>query len=117
MRIVNKKEFFNLPEGTLFSFYQPCNFEGLYIKGSTIYSQDRSIDFNFIDLIGNVNANDSNEFVDILIYAEENKTAFELDFDCYEREGAFDDNSLYAVYNSSEIASLSKLISNCTGLD
>lgn len=111
MKIVNKQEFYKLPEGTIYSNYEPCVFDGLKIKQSTIYDGDKPIDFFFENLIGNIDAKDSVQLVDVLIEAEENKTSIKLDFNCCERDGLYDENALYAIYEPGDIEKLvSKLI-------
>jgi hypothetical protein len=117
MRIVNKQEFYKLPEGTLFSFYKPTVFQDINIKGDTLYREDKPVDFSYRNLVGNVNANDSYEYGEILSDAEQNKTEFQLDFYYDEREGMYDEKSLYAVYNTDEILKLANLISSCKGFD
>src|SRR6185503_20635672 len=103
MKIVNKQEFYKLPAGTLFSFYEPCIFTGINIKGKTIQDMEKPIDFFYKSLIGNVSANHTGEFLDILSTANENKNEFKLDFITSSRDGIFDEESLYAIYNTNEI--------------
>lgn len=119
MKIVNKKEFYELPNGTLYSHYDPCVFSGLMIKGDTIRKRlsESPFDFYYEDLIGNVEYDDSGEFVDTITEAKENKTVFALDFECVQRDGLYEDNALYAVYSSEEVALLSNKIQNCVGVD
>ena len=90
MRIVNKQEFYKLPSGTLYSEYEPCIFTGLKIKNDTIFNGDEPIDFSYEDLIGNVETNSSNDFIDILDKCEKDKTEFNLDFECGERDGLYE---------------------------
>lgn len=106
MRIVNKKEFLALPAGTLYSEYDPQVIDGLFIKGETIFHGGIPRDYVYESLIGNVDANDSNEEFEILIDAEENGTSFKLDFDCRMRDGLFDDSKLYAIYEPEDIIGL-----------
>jgi len=119
MKIVTKQEFYKLPNGTLFSYYEPCIINGLMIKLDTITSGvygKEPIDFFYQDLIGNVNT-DNGEFSEILINAQENKVDFDLDFEVGERDGLYEENALYVVYNSDEIKQLSKIIAGCKGID
>lgn len=106
MRIVGKKEFYNLPSGTIFSKYQPIVFTGLFVKGNTLYSGDDPIDYIELSLIGNVEANDSGQLSDILFSAQEEKKSFKLDFDAYERDGLYEEEALYAVYEKEDINQL-----------
>jgi hypothetical protein len=117
MKIVTKQEFYHLPNGILFSFYTPCLIQGLMVKKDTIFDGEVPIDFCYQDLIGNVKSGSSNDLIDILTNAEKNKSEFELDFDCVERDGLFECDSLYVVYSSMELHEFSKTIDNCNSYD
>lgn len=111
MKIVNKQEFYNLPSGTLYSDYQPCVFNNLKIKYDTLYNNDNiPFDFYYQDLIGNVFANNGCEFVGILDSAIKNKTSFELDFGSMSRDGLFEENDLFAIYETKDIIALENTI-------
>jgi hypothetical protein len=115
MRIVNKQEFYKLPNGTLYSEYEPCVFTGLKIKKDTIFDGGNPIDFFYQDLIGNIAANSSGDFVDILDRCENDKSEFNLDFECFSQEARYKNDALYAVYNTDEILALSNKIAGCKG--
>ena len=115
MRIVTKQEFYKLPSGTLYSEYKPCIFIGLKIKNDTIFDGDEPIDFFYEDLIGNVDANSFDDFLNMLNKSQKEKTEFKLDFKCSERDGLFEDDTFYAVYNTDEILALSNKIASCKG--
>ena len=108
MKIINKQEFYKLPSGTLYSDYDPCVFHGLKIKGDTIAHDDTPRDFCYEDLIGNVKSGSSDELFDILDDAENHKTNFPLDFDSEERDGMYDEDSLYAIYDNDDVLGLIK---------
>lgn len=59
MIIVTRKELMKLPIGTVFSYYKPCVFNGLYIKDS---GPEYEIDFTMSDLIGAVENSSSEDF-------------------------------------------------------
>lgn len=103
MKIVNKTEFYALPEGTLYSDYEPCIFTSIKVKQSTLYHQDKPIDFIYESLIGNINAESSSHFVDMLDYAEKNKTSLPLDFECGERDGLYEEYQLFAIYEKQDL--------------
>lgn len=117
MKIVTKSEFYKLPDGTLYSEFDPQIFRGLKIKNETIYHDGEPIDFFYEDLIGNVDARSSDEYSNILTKCEEDGSEFNLDFECGERDGLYDDNALYAVYSTEEIRMLSDKIAGCVGYD
>lgn len=100
MRIVNLEQFLKLPDGTMFSKYEPCIFSGLMIKKGSIIEAS---DFFYINLIDTVEANDSGDFVSILTKAETEQTSFKLAFNCIERDGLFNKDQLFAVYEKQDV--------------
>lgn len=101
MRIVNKQEFLKLPEGILYSDFEPFSFSGLKIKGETWDS-----DFIYQDLIGNVDAPSSSDSFDVLYNANETGESFSLDFDCGCRDGLYDNDQLFAIYETEDVIGL-----------
>ena len=53
MKIVSFEEFVELPEGTIFSYYEPAFCAGLYRKGETIYNAAKAIDYFEESLVPN----------------------------------------------------------------
>ncbi len=102
MKIVNLETFLKLPVGTVFSNYIPQLFGGLKIKGESWPSNN---DFLYQNLIGNIKCDHAGEFVEQCEAAENNKSV-DLDFYCMERNGLFDDNQLFAVYESEDLDKL-----------
>lgn len=51
MKILNWTEFAAMPEGTVFSFWEPCIAEGLHQKGETWLHDGKPGDFWYSDLI------------------------------------------------------------------
>lgn len=115
MRIVNKQEFYTLPSGTLYSEYRPCHFNGLMIKLDTCYHSENNdpFDFLYIDLIGSVKAESSDEEADILHAREKDGKSFAMEFDCSARDGLYEDDALYAIYEVEDIMGLGMAIVNC----
>ena len=101
MKIVNRTEFLQLPKGTLYSRYKPCYIEDLQIKGDTWTN-----DWLYQDLIGNLACNDSNEYHDYLQEAENTDCSLGLDFNCLERDGLYDEEQMFAVYEKEDIQGL-----------
>lgn len=113
MKIVNREEFLKLHSGILFSEYEPCAFYGLFIKQESTNHND----YYETALIGNVDYDSSEDFVDVLLAAQENKTSVKLDFDCCGRNGMYDDNQLYAVYEKEDIEGLINVLKQCVPYD
>lgn len=101
MRIVNLTEFRAMPDGTIFCKYHPCVFGELEIKGETWES-----DFLSSQLTGCVECNNSGEMFDILTDAEKSGKSFNLDLEYYGRDGLYNDEQLFAIYEPSDIKQL-----------
>lgn len=101
MRIVNKSVFYQLPAGTIFSEYKPVVFNG------------KPVDYVEMSLIGNVDAKSSDDFTDILEEARTTGSSFDLDFDFFGRNGMYEEEQLYAVYESRDLAGLISALENC----
>lgn len=89
-----------MPSGTVFSYYDPCVFHGLYIKDSN--PEKGYPDFSMSDLIGAVDCSGSDEFVERCNRMQQGES-FPADFESSGREGLFDDKLLYAVYEPKDI--------------
>lgn len=101
MKIVNREQFLALPSGTLFSKYQPCVFEPLAIKGDTWTN-----DFLVQELHDAVDAANEAEFTDTLFFAVEEGRSVNLNLDCMGRDGLFDADQLFAVWERREVEQL-----------
>ena len=102
MRIVDRKTFLEMPAGVLFSKYEPCALDDIEIKGDTV----SDIDFYTQDIAGAVKCNDGNEFLEVLLDAADNGTSFAMDFECECRDGCFDEDQLFAVWDHEDVAGL-----------
>jgi len=93
MKILTRKEFLKMPSQTVFSYYKPDFFNGLMIKSS---GEDDVIDFTVEDLIE----------IDIYFHALNQGENVPATFECSGREGLFDDEQLFAVYDKSDVERL-----------
>jgi len=101
MKIINLTEFRGMPQGTVFCKYDPCCFGELQIKGETWDS-----DFISAPLTGVIESEGSSDMFEKLIQYEKTKESFSLDIECYGRDGLFEPNQLFAVYEKKDIAQL-----------
>jgi len=107
MRIVNKQEFLKLPENTLFSKYSPCNFGDLCIKGESI----GTMDFYYQPLSNAIKCNDTAEFFDACTRTE--KESIEMDFNCLTRDGMFDEEQLFSVWEEKDLKGFMAKLERC----
>lgn len=117
MKIINRKQFFELPDGIIYSKYNPCYFDGLYIRLEVIKNiNGEPIDFYYKDLIAQLDVNDSEEYNDVLLEVEKTNGDIKLNFNCSLRDGFYDDDEMFAVYSREDIINLSNTIAGCIGV-
>jgi hypothetical protein len=111
MRIVKRIDFAKLPPDTLFSEYEPCIFGPLMIKGETI---NDGADWFEQQIADAVSCDDSGEFGEILLRAQETGKSFGMDFDYEGRNGSFEpDDRLYAVWEPEDVRHLINRLQRC----
>lgn len=107
MIIVDRKTFLDMPAETVFSFYEPCIFSGPAIKGKTLFSDGEAIDFFYTnEFAGPIDAMSSGDEAEMLFDAQRNGTSLPLCFDTLQRDGCFDHDQLYAVYERRDVEAL-----------
>jgi hypothetical protein len=102
MKILTRQQFLKTPVGTVFHYYKPCVFDGLYIKTS---GSDDTTDFCMQELIGALMSESSEQFNDACDRMEIGESA-PCCFDFSGREGLFDDEQLFAVLEDSDVEAL-----------
>jgi hypothetical protein len=108
MKIINLKQFLDMPKGTVFSKYEPCCFTGLMIKDMNC----GDIDFYYMTLLGNVDSNDTGDFFDKCEEAQKTGKSLKLDFDVIGRDAAYNKDQLFAIYEEEDIKGLVKSLTN-----
>lgn len=103
MKIIRLQEFLNMPPGTVFSKYGHCYMEGFDIKTMNIGDRD----FVSQELLMPVKSQGSGEMSAILHSAAENGNSFQLDlFESTSRDGCFDEDQLFAIWERQDVAAL-----------
>lgn len=97
-----------MPAGTLFMKYEPCSFGDLQSKGETW-----ELDFLSENITYEIDCTNSNEFSDKLHSAKETGENLRMDFDITSRDGCFDDNQLFAVYDKRDVEMLTDKLNRC----
>lgn len=110
MKIVDRKAFLALPENTLFSKYEPCSFEELTIKGESWLHCD---DFLTQGVVDAIECSGPHEWADKLFDSQENGTSMKMDFDCQGRDGCFDADQLFAVWELQDVEALIARLQLC----
>jgi hypothetical protein len=110
MRIVSKKEFMKLPIGTVWSYYEPCVFRDLNIKVSDL--SEWETDFLYDGVIGKIDVQSSEDFTNKCELMEKGESV-PMDFEQTSREGLFDDDQLFAIYEKEDVEKLIIRLQKC----
>lgn len=100
MKIVNRKDFLAMPEGTLFCKYTPCFFDDISIKGESLIN-----DFFYQQLVHPI-AKDSGELFALLDSAEQSGETITNDLYCEGRDGCFDDDQMFLIFEPKDLLDL-----------
>jgi len=101
MKIINRKQFLKMKPGTVYSLYEPCIFGALEIKEKSYEN-----DWQYQDIVDAIECDDSGDLADRLFDAQENGSSLDIDFDCLSRDGLFDDDQLFAVWERKDVVAL-----------
>jgi hypothetical protein len=102
MRIVDRKTFLAMPAGTVFSKYKPCIFGDLCIKEDTLATDD----FLVQQLVDPIECTGSSDLSFKLEGARLLGESLSMDFDCLGRDGCFDEEQLFAVWERADVEAL-----------
>ena len=105
MKIVNRKDFMEFPRGTLFCEYDPEIFGELLIKGDTIVHDGVNADWQYQEIQNSIKGCCSKRS-DILDEAEVKGTSFELDLHALSRDGCYDDDQMYCIWEEKDVEGL-----------
>lgn len=109
MKIVNLETFRKMPPNTLFAKYEPCVFEELEIKGETW-------EYDFLvssSLSSAIKCSGSDEFSELLDRAEKTSESLAMDFETEGRDGCFDKDQLFAVWEEADVLALIERLKRC----
>lgn len=102
MKIVDRKTLLSMPAGTVFSKYEPVALFGtLCVKGDSL-----SNDFYYQDITGPVDAVTAGECHEVMLAAEADGEPVPLDFHHEGRDGLYDANQLFAVWEAKDVLAL-----------
>lgn len=118
MRILNRKQFLELPEGVVFAKYTPTGEYGMLCRKFNTFVDGSGVpsDFDYQNMTSEVGLC-GDEFFKVMEDAEENGTSYRLDFYCGNRDGFFDQDQLFAVWEQQDIESLREYLGTCIGVD
>lgn len=107
MRIVSRKEFLKLPPGTL---YQQCRekwaFGDMHVKYDSLIF-DESGDGDFVcAAFTSIEADSSEQLFDRMEDMCDNGASYPLELDCAGRDGLFERDALFMVYEKADVEAL-----------
>ena len=109
MRIVSREEFLKLPPNTVYSKYEPCIFSEIEIKMESL----DTIDFFTQRIHDAIDAGRSYDETNILFRADETGESFRMDFDSIGRDGMFNQEERYAVWEKEDVQQLIDRLKQC----
>ncbi|UAN59011.1 hypothetical protein [Serratia sp. JSRIV004] len=108
MKIVDRKTFLSLPKNTLFSVFESYSFGPLNIKGDSL-----SNDYFYQEIHDSIDVKNSDEFISTLSSAKEKGTSVRMDFNCEGRDGCYEDDAFYAVWERQDVEELITRLQKC----
>lgn len=112
MYIVDRDTFLQHPVNTVFSVFDPNVFGPLRIKGDSLIWEEGN-DFCYQEIADSVYCIGSNDFHVKLNEAAEKGKQLRMDFDCWERDGCFEYEELYAVWDKQDVQQLIERLQEC----
>ncbi|QLG96598.1 hypothetical protein HZF02_32220 (plasmid) [Pseudomonas yamanorum] len=106
MRIVDRKTFLGMPVGTVFAKYDPSIIREPMVKCDSTAVRGEIVDFYYASLTDEVDCSGSIERDAIMYAAEEDGVPFALDFNTQCRDGMYDADQLFAVWEREDIEGL-----------
>lgn len=107
MKIVNRQIFLSMPEGTIYSEFKPDIFGHMQIKGSSL-----EYDFLCIGIADAIESESSDMFHDIVEEMYTKGISADIDFDNFGRDGMFNKEQLFAVWEKKDLLKLREVINH-----
>lgn len=108
MKIINRLEFLKLPSGTVYCKYTPQIFGDLHVKACNP-SDGWGNDWLYTSLTGEFDiegCGSSTHHHDTLVFAEDIGLEFKADYEVSGRDGLYEEDQLFCIYDKSDIVSL-----------
>ncbi len=108
MRIVDRAAFLAMPAGTVYAKYAQYWFGELAIKAISRIGESAHDcgDWMYQDIAGSVDADSSEDMFDLLDRSHATGRSVPMDFDSLERDGMFDADQLFAVWEPADVQAL-----------
>ncbi len=114
MRIYNRTEFMKLPEGTLYAKGQPWYFGDICVKGETVVWDGVNGDW-YVHSFNWVDSDDTGVAIDRLNEMKDNGASYPMQ-DSICRDGMFDNDDLFLVYEQDDLERLKGFVDRAIGM-
>ena len=101
MKIIDRRSFLAMPPGTVFCKYEPVIFGEILIKEESLEN-----DFFYTQTISAIDGDSPGDIFEMLENSKESGSSFNMDFDCVSRDGMFDDEGLFVVFEEKDVIML-----------
>ena len=108
MKIVDRRTFLDMPENTVFSKYEEHCFGPLAIKGEQYID-----DFIYQEINDSIVCTSDQDQLDSVRKAAKNNASLEMDFECMTRDGCYDKDQLFAVWEYKDLHGLMMRLMEC----
>ena len=106
MRIITRAQFLAMPAWTVYMKYEPCCFGDLMLKGETLDNGKLEHDFFCCALTDSLECEGDSDFFDTIDRATAIGESMAMEFDGYGRDGCYDPDQLFAVYEKADLEGL-----------
>ena len=110
MKIVSRKQLMALPPGTVYHDWEPCNWGTMKIKRDTIPVEDGYSGDWWLVLVPQLDVDDFGQEVEVTDLMVANGTSHAVDLVVPQRDGCFDHEQMYAVWERSDVEALIKVL-------
>lgn len=116
MKLIDRKAFLEMPNGTIYSTYEPCICDSLSIKISNVGDNDWS--YIPLDTISFINTEGSGDLYDKLLNLKPNDS-IDTDISMNEsyRDGVFDKDEMFMVFSRDEVEKLIGVLTQTLDMD
>jgi hypothetical protein len=111
MKLVDRQTFLAYPDNTVFQKYRDLSFGELCIKVKTF--PEGVGDFVYIDLNDSIDCCDDVDRTYQLLFAYAHDRRININFTTTTRDGLFDENQLFAVWEKSDVVDLVQQLMHC----
>lgn len=116
MRVVDRETFLALPPNMLYSKFEPNCFSSIEIKAETLTDANgKNIDWYSVDIASSIVPADTDQTFDDIADELMAGKSMPVCFDVIDRDGFYDEDQLFAVWEPEDIRVLIDRLSECLG--